>query len=74
MKTFNFRHVFKRLSTWATLVGMSLNAAAAWFIAAPSEWKQELPSWVGLGLLLSGLFVSALVPLATSYSQKNLQE
>lgn len=69
---FDFRHVLRRLSTLLSALTTAQAGAAAAFIAAPQEWRNALPEWLGLALLAGSMATGALVPLATSYKQKGM--
>lgn len=73
-KKFDFTKVMKRASTWLGILTTMQAGVAAAFMASPQEWKQSFPDWIGLALLIGSMMTGALVPLATSYQQKNLKE
>lgn len=73
-KKFDFTKVMKRASTWLGILTTMQAGVAAAFVASPQEWKQSFPDWFGLALLIGSMVTGALVPLATSYQQKNLKD
>lgn len=64
-------HLWRRKwSTWLAGAAIALDAAAAYFVAAPVEWRTAFPPGTGLTLLLIGMGIKGLIPLATSIQQK----
>jgi len=64
----------RKWSTWLASLSASCAAGAGAFMLMPQEWKALFPSWLGVGFVVVGVVSAALVPLATSLSQKSLQK
>ena len=64
------RYWRRKWSTWLAAAAIALDGAAAYFIAAPDEWRAALPASAGMVLLAAGMVLKALIPLATSIQQK----
>lgn len=69
-----------RWSTWLgvgggllALLGDSLRGAAQAFIAMPAEWRALFPDWLGSVLVIAGVALGFLVPIATSLKQRRFQ-
>lgn len=64
---------YLKWSTWLAALALALDGAAAAFMAGPPEWKAGFPPALGLWLLMAGMGVKALIPVATSVAQKSLK-
>lgn len=70
---FNFNHLFHRLSTWLGILAASAGAAAIAFSTLPDAWQATLPTHVGMVFAWVAVGAAALVPIATSFKQKNME-
>lgn len=70
MSRFDWQHWHKRWSTWLSVLTTIQGGAAAAFTAAPHEWRDAFPDWLGVALLSGSMATGALVPFATSFRQK----
>lgn len=70
MSRFDWSYVHKRTSTWLSLLATLQGGAAAAFVAAPHEWRDAFPGWMGVALLSGSMVTGALVPVATSFKQR----
>ena len=70
MSRWNWDFVTRRASTWLGVLS-AMQGGAAWaFSAAPHEWREAFPDWLGIALLSGTMITGALVPVATSYKQR----
>lgn len=70
---FTFKHLFKRLSTWASILSTSAIGTLGWYFSQPAEVQATIPSSL-IALCSWVAFIgTALVPIATSYRQKSLK-
>jgi hypothetical protein len=71
---FNLEGVTKRASTWLAAVSASTGAAAAAFMVLPGAWQATFPEWAGQALAFAAVASAGLIPIATSYRQKSLNQ
>ena len=69
-KRFDWTGLWSRVSTWMSILTVAQGGAAAAFVAAPQEWRDAFPGWLGVALLCGSMATGAMVPVATSYLQK----
>ena len=73
MKTFDFKNLFSRISTWIAGLVSAAGAFLAWYLIQPEAVQTSIPGWLVTYASLIVMFNVIGVPLATSFKQKNLE-
>lgn len=72
---FDFRDLFKRISTWVGLVTGSAMSVLSWYFTQPPEVQQHIPTTlIAVCSWLSAIGSAVGVPLATSFRQKGVHK
>lgn len=71
---FNFRHVMRRLSTWLGVLSAMATAGLGAYAVMPQRAQELFPDWALLVLGAVAVGSALLVPLATSFRQKGLEQ
>lgn len=72
MKRWNFAGIMARVSTWLALASLSATAGLAAYGFMPARAQDAFPDWALLTLSATVIVSAVLVPVATSFKQKNL--
>lgn len=73
-RRFDFTKVLKRASTYVAALVTSAGAVLVWYTQQPPQIQDSVPGWlISIASVISLIGVIG-VPLATSYSQKNIKE
>lgn len=71
---FSFENVTKRISTWLATVSASAAAGLAAYAVMPARAQDAFPEWTLTALGICAVGSALLVPLATSFKQKSLNQ
>ena len=69
---FDFKQVIVRLSTWLALMATSATGVLAAYALTPDRAQNLVPDWVLQTCAGIALGSAALIPIATSFKQRNL--
>lgn len=69
---FDFKQVISKVSTWLALLATSATSVLAAYALTPDRAQSLVPDWVLQACAGVALGSAALIPIATSFKQRNL--